>query len=150
MMLFIRTNSAHIDFGPLVAKLDDDLKIRDGEDHAFYAQFNKTASLQQVVIAYENEKAIGCGALRPYAPGSIEIKRMYVAPEKRKKGIATGILKELEKWAKELNYHQCILETGKNQPEAIALYFKNNYQIVPNFGQYTESDNSLCFEKTLG
>ncbi len=149
MISFIRTNSQHQDFGLLVAKLDHDLKIRDGADHAIYAQYNKTASLQYVVLAYENEIAIGCGALRPYTQDTIEIKRMYVEPDQRKRGIASGILKQLEEWAVALNATKCILETGKNQPEAIAMYLKNNYHIIANYGQYEQLYNSVCFEKML-
>jgi GNAT superfamily N-acetyltransferase len=64
-------------------------------------------------------------------------------------GIASNILAELEKWASELSYAKCILETGKKQPEAISLYKKNGYRIIPNYGQYCEVENSLCFEKKL-
>jgi hypothetical protein len=55
----------------------------------------------------------------------------------------------LENWAGELSYAKCILETGKRQPEAIGLYKKNGYKLIPNYGQYAEAENSLCFEKEL-
>jgi len=74
---------------------------------------------------------------------------MYTSPENRGKGVATKVLAELEKWAFELNYTKCILETGKKQPEAIELYKKNGYKLIPNYGQYTHIENSLCFEKKL-
>ena len=64
-------------------------------------------------------------------------------------GIATQILTELEKWATELSFKKCVLETGKKQPEAIALYIKNGYKIIPNYGQYEGVENSVCFEKLL-
>jgi GNAT superfamily N-acetyltransferase len=79
----------------------------------------------------------------------MEIKRMYTLPECRGKGIATKVLIELEKWANELSYEKCILETGKKQPEAIALYKKNGYKLIPNYGQYAEMENSVCFEKEI-
>ncbi|GAA6764944.1 hypothetical protein AAFH68_08780 [Flavobacterium sp. CGRL1] len=66
-----------------------------------------------------------------------------------KKGIASAILKELEIWAKEVGYTYTILETGKNQPEAINLYQKLNYTIIPNYPPYEEMDNSVCMKKTL-
>jgi len=59
------------------------------------------------------------------------------------------ILKELEKWAAEKNCHSCILETGLRQPEAISLYKKNGYLSIPNYGQYKNMDNSVCFIKEL-
>ena len=74
---------------------------------------------------------------------------MYTAPESRGKGIASQVLRELENWASELSYKKCILETGKKQPEAIGLYKKNGYKIIPNYGQYAGVDNSLCFEKEV-
>ncbi|HSZ86128.1 MAG TPA: GNAT family N-acetyltransferase [Puia sp.] len=148
-MIIIRTNSENADFIKLVALLDADLKFRDGEDHAFYAQFNKIAKIKYAVVAYENEIAVGCGAFKEYSPDTVEVKRMYVSGNERGKGIATKVLAELEKWAGELNYSYCILETGKNQPEALGLYKKNNYSVIPNFGQYQNVENSVCFKKKL-
>jgi GNAT superfamily N-acetyltransferase len=79
----------------------------------------------------------------------MEIKRMYVRPGSRRKGIAFRVLNELEKWAGELSYRKTILETSLRQPEAIGLYKKNGYTLIPNFGQYTGFENSICFEKQL-
>lgn len=144
-----RTNSDDIDFINLVALLDQDLKIRDGEDHAFYNQYNKTDKIKHVIVYYENDIAVGCGAFREKESDAVEIKRMYVKPEYRKRGIAAAVLKELENWAAELNYTYTILETGKKQPEAIALYQKLGYTIIPNYPPYEEMDNSVCMKKTL-
>jgi len=80
---------------------------------------------------------------------AMEVKRMFVLPNKRGKGIASIILKELEKWAIDLSFKKCLLETGKKQPEAIRLYHKNGYKIIPNFGQYQNVENSVCFEKII-
>ncbi|MDQ2692245.1 MAG: GNAT family N-acetyltransferase, partial [Chloroflexota bacterium] len=91
----------------------------------------------------------GCGAIKEYSPGVVEVKRMYTSPESRGKGVATNVLSELEAWAGELSYGTCILETGKKQPEAIRLYQKNGYKVIPNYGQYAEVENSLCFEKII-
>lgn len=79
----------------------------------------------------------------------MEVKRMFVPLHKRGQGIASTILKALEIWCKELGIKKCVLETGKNQPEAIALYKKNQYNIIPNFGKYEAVENSVCFEKEL-
>jgi len=149
MIKIVRTNSDNQDFISLVKHLDADLAERDGLDHSFYAQFNKIAKIKYVIVAYENNKPMGCGAIKEYAPNAMEIKRMYTSPESRGKGIATKVLTELEGWATELSYEKCILETGKKQPEAIALYEKNGYKRIPNYGQYAEIENSLCFEKVL-
>ncbi|MEP1489095.1 MAG: GNAT family N-acetyltransferase [Algibacter sp.] len=67
----------------------------------------------------------------------------------RGKGIATLVLKELENWSNELNFKACILETLKEKPYAIKFYEKNNYKVIPNFGEYIKAENSICFEKKL-
>ncbi|MCO6175653.1 GNAT family N-acetyltransferase [Flavobacterium sp. NRK F10] len=144
-----RTDSDDLDFQSLVQLLDADLAIRDGEDHSFYAQFNKIDSIRHVVVIFEKDVAIGCGAIKKYGDNTAEVKRMFVLPEKRGKGAAGMILKELEQWAKELHYTKCILETGKKQPEAIALYAKHAYRQIPNYGQYVDVTDSVCFEKEL-
>ncbi|PKV67425.1 GNAT family N-acetyltransferase [Pontibacter ramchanderi] len=149
MLYLKRTDSDDPDFVALVKLLDADLAVRDGEEHAFYAQYNKIDKIKHVVLACEGEKALGCGAIKQYQPGAMEVKRMYVLPEGRNKGIASQVLSELEAWARELHFERCILETGKKQPEAIALYQKNGYQPIPNYGQYAEVENSVCFEKVL-
>jgi putative acetyltransferase len=149
MIALQRTDSDNNDFVALVKLLDADLAIRDGEEHAFYAQYNKIDKIKYVVLAYEKGKALGCGALKEFEPGTMEVKRMYVLPEGRNKGIASQLLTELEKWARELSYTRCILETGLKQPEAIGLYKKNGYQQIPNYGQYAGVENSVCFEKLL-
>jgi len=144
-----RTNSDDIDFIKLVVLLDHDLAIRDGEDHAFYNQFNKTDAIKHVIVFYENDIPVGCGAFREKKEDTVEIKRMYVHPDHRKKGIASAVLAALEIWAKEVGYDYTILETGKNQPEAINLYQKLNYTIIPNYPPYEKMDNSVCMKKTL-
>lgn len=149
MIKYIRTTSDNKDFQKLVTELDEDLKIRDGDDHPFYAQYNKIDSIKYVIVVYENETHIACGAIKEYSQHTMEVKRMYVSINKRGKGIASSILKELEKWTVELKCNKCILETGKNQPEAIALYKKNNYKITTNYGQYENVKTSICFEKKL-
>ena len=149
MIECIRTNSDQTDFRNLVRELDADLSIRDGEDHAFYDQFNRIDKIKYAIVAYEEHIPVGCGAIKEYSPEAAEVKRMYVIPEKRGQGIASVILKELEHWAAELKYKKCLLETGKKQPEAIRLYQKSRYEIIPNFGQYQGIKNSLCFEKLL-
>ncbi|MDO9254253.1 MAG: GNAT family N-acetyltransferase [Bacteroidales bacterium] len=149
MINCIRTNSENKDFQNLVWELDADLRIRDGEDHAFYAQFNKIDKIRYAIVAYDNGIPFGCGAIKEYSPGTMEVKRMYVLPARRGQGIASLILKQLELWATELKIGKCILETGIKQPEAIALYKKNGYTIIPNYGQYVDVENSVCFEKIL-
>lgn len=145
----LRTDSTNPHFIELVKQLDAELAVRDGAEHAFYAQFNTTNALAHVVVLYENGRAVACGALKAYAPHVVEIKRMYTAAERRGKGLAFKVLAELETWAAELSCKKCVLETGVRQPEAIALYLKSGYTRIPNYGQYAGVENSLCFEKVI-
>lgn len=149
MLTLQRTNSDNKDFQLLVVELDKDLAIRDGDEHAFFAQYNKIDAIKYVIVAYLDNNPVGCGAIKEYDFGVMEIKRMFVSPEFRGKRIASSVLKELEHWAKELGYEKCILETGIKQPEAIALYKKSNYAQIPNYGQYAGVASSVCFEKIL-
>lgn len=149
MLKLTRTDSSNKGFIDLVKNLDSDLAIRDGSEHSFYAQFNKIDKIRYVVIAYEDDKPVSCGAIKEFEPKIMEVKRMYTLPEYRGKGIAGKVLTELEKWAAELACEKCVLETGKRQPEAIALYTRCGYNIIPNYGQYAGKENSVCFEKIL-
>lgn len=149
MITLKRTTSDNEDFGKLVLELDAYLKILDGEDHAFYAQFNKTNLLKNALVCYENDVAVGIGAYKEFEPNVAEIKRMYTVPDYRGKGIAKAIVTELEVWAKAENYTSTILETGYLQLDAIGLYQKLGYEITENFGQYTGLSTSVCMKKIL-
>jgi len=149
MTQVVRTDSSNSDFRNLVTLLDQDLRIRDGDEHTFYAAYNKIDSIAHVVVAYRDVTPVGCGAIKKYSDLVIEIKRMYVLPEYRGKGIAGAVLSNLEAWAVELGFTESILETGKKQPEAIRLYQKSGYITIPNYGQYQGVENSVCMQKKL-
>lgn len=148
-MKFMRTDSLNQNFINLVNKLDRDLAIRDGKDHAFYNQFNSINNIKHVVVAFKNGEAIACGAMKLIAEDTMEIKRMFTEVDYRGHGIASKILLELEFWAKEIGIKKCLLETGIRQPEAIALYSKNGYHLIENYAQYKDVQDSRCFEKTI-
>jgi len=144
-----RTNSEDTDFRFLVTLLDEQLRISDNDEHNFYSQYNRIDLLRHIVVAYYNNVPVGCGAIKFYAEGAAEVKRLYVRDDYRRKGIARMILTELERWAEELNFNSCILETGKKQPEAIVFYHKKGYRAIPNYGQYANAENSICMKKHL-
>ena len=149
MVRLKRTDSKDADFISLVRELDADLARRDGDDHALYAKLNTVEDIREAIVAYDDVKPVGCGAIRFHHEGAVEVKRMYTHPGQRGKGIAATVLRELEKWAKELGYKECILETGKRQPEAIALYLRAGYRVTPNYGKYVGIENSVCFAKKI-
>lgn len=148
-IVLVRTNSDHADFRALVALLDRELSIRDGDDHAFYDQFNKLDAIKHVVVAYEDDIAVSCGAFKPFDDTTVEIKRMYTRLESRGRGTAAKILNELESWASECGFTAAVLETGIKQPEAIRLYEKSGYVRIPNYGQYIGVEQSYCFRRNL-
>jgi len=150
MLQLARTTSENPDFRALVQLLDQDLAERDGAEHGFYAQYNTIAQLDHVVVAYLGSEPVGCGAFKPFDANAVEVKRMFVQPAHRGQGVAQAVLAELEKWARELGYASCVLETGKRQPEAIRLYERSGYAHIPNYGQYVGIENSVCLQKHLG
>ena len=149
MIKLVRTNSENKDFVNLVNYLNAYLKIVDGDDHAFYNQYNNIDVLKHVVMAYKDEIPLACGTFKALDENTVEIKRMFTQINGRGNGIASKVLQELEKWSKELSYRTCVLETGKRQTEAVSFYKKMNYSIIPNYGQYENVTNSLCFKKEL-
>jgi len=109
----------------------------DGRDGAF-------------VIAYLDNVAMGCGAVRRLDDATAELKRMYVAPAVRGRGIARAIVTALEQEARLLGVRRVVLETGTRLAGAIRLYESMGYEPIPLFGEYLSSpDTSRCFGKTL-
>ena len=148
MITLIRTTSDNPDFQMLTALFDEYLVDIDGEEKDFFAQYNQI-HLKNVVVCYENDNAIGCGAFKTYESEVAEIKRMFVHPEQRGKKVASQVLNELELWAKELLFATCILETSFKLENAIALYKKSGYTIIERYGQYKNVESSVCMKKIL-
>ncbi|UZT96967.1 GNAT family N-acetyltransferase [Chryseobacterium fluminis] len=148
-MTIKRTDSSDTDFQNLVKLLDADLAIRNGEDHAFYDQFNKIDAIKNCIIVYIDATPAACGAFKPFEEDTVEIKRMYTHPDFRKKGLATAIVDELEVWASEKGYTKAVLESSLEQNEALSVYEKSGYERIPNYGQYIGIDKSVCYKKIL-
>lgn len=149
MLQLKRTSSEDKDFIALVRLLDQDLARRDGNETAFYSQYNKIDLIRHAVVACEADLPLAIGAIKEYETGVMEVKRMFTIPEIRGKGYASRVLAELERWAAELGYRKLILETGKRNPEALALYEAKGYTVTANYPPYVGVDNSVCFEKLL-
>ena len=150
MLHLKRTNSSDKDFHKLVEKLDSYLFEQYGKLQEFYGQYNSVENIPTVVIAYIENEPAGCGCFKQFDESSVEVKRMFVANEHRGKGIGAAILTELENWAAELEHTATVLELGNNQPEAIRLYKKQGYSVIPNYGQYVGMEaTSICLKKEL-
>lgn len=149
MITLTRTNSDNADFQQLVQHLDQELWERYRELQNIYSQYNKVPDLPTVVVAYEDGTPVGCGCFKPFDENAVEIKRMFVVPGKRGSGVATAILIELQRWAKELGYTSAVLETGTNQPEAIRFYQREGFVPTDNYGQYIGMETSICMKRSL-
>ncbi|MFT3740319.1 MAG: GNAT family N-acetyltransferase [Breznakibacter sp.] len=136
-------------FRYLIALLDNDLNGRYLSAQAEYDKYNKVDLTDTVIVALEENSPVGCGCFKQYGHDTVEIKRMFVVPGYRGKGISKLILGGLEVWAEELGYSKAILETGIKQPEAIGLYEKAGYDRIENYGQYRDLPHSICFGKEL-
>ena len=101
------------------------------------------------LIARVKGRAVACGGVRELESGVGEIKRMFVLPDLRGRGIARRLLASLEGIARARSYSVLRLETGVRQPEAIALYESAGYRKIAPFGEYIGNSLSVCFEKQL-
>ena len=111
------------------------------------------ADLGLILLARDDAGAVlGCGALRQLGPGTAELKRMYVVPAARGRGVSKVVLAALEDAARERGWTTLRLETGPRQPEAIALYSGAGYRPTGAFGAYDgdpDATGSLYFERVL-
>ncbi len=150
MFAIKRTTASDPRLVPLVAALDADLRARYGEAQDGYAPMNLISDASPFVIALDAAGVpVGCATFRPYDATSAEVKRMFVAPVARRRGLAAQILTAVEAWAREEGFATAILETGIHQHEAIALYHREGYADTEPFGNYVGMSLSLCMRKTL-
>ncbi|NUU20990.1 MAG: GNAT family N-acetyltransferase [Streptomycetaceae bacterium] len=157
-MEFSALGYQHPDVRKLVAEVQQVYVERYGapdETPVDHADFDPPTGL--FLVAYADGHPLACGGWRisgyaepGHGPGDAELKRMYVRPEARGRGLARAVLAELETRAAAAGQRRMILETGTNQPEAIALYRSSGYTPIPNFGYYKDSPLSVCLAKTLG
>ena len=149
MLKIQRTNSENPDFKRLTQELDVTLCDLYGTKQEDFEEYNRIVDLETVVVAYLDENPVGCGCFKKFNEDSVEIKRMFVKPEFRGRGIASRILYELEKWGYELKYTYATLETGNKQIAAIEMYQSLGYMIIDNYDQYKDNGISVCMMKSL-
>jgi putative acetyltransferase len=101
------------------------------------------------LVARDDGRAVGCGAVRLIDAQTAEVKRMYVEPDQRGRGVGRAILASLEAAARRLRARRLVLETGTQSPEALALYRGAGFVDVPCWGEYATSPTSVCLEKKL-
>ncbi|OAV43505.1 GNAT family N-acetyltransferase [Lewinella sp. 4G2] len=146
---FRRTDSTDPALLPLIKELDEHLYGIYGDRMEFFNLYNGLEYIKHVVIVSFEDQAVGCGSLKEYESGTVELKRMYVSPDARGRGIGSELVEELVSWASELGYSRMILETGHEMPDAVALYKKNGFSRIPNYGQYVGVTESWCYERVF-
>jgi GNAT superfamily N-acetyltransferase len=138
----------------------DGVALRDAQQREIRARYGgdtepgvkpSAVDISVFLIAYDQvtSTALGCGALRDLGDNTVEVKRMYVHPDHRGRGIGRRVLAALESHALEQGATRIRLETGRLQPDAVRLYEAAGYRQIPKFGAYVESAKSLCFERVF-
>jgi GNAT superfamily N-acetyltransferase len=139
----------------LIAALDAETSARypNPDDNFFELDAEEVADGRGAfLVARIGREPAGCGAVRLIGGWEVvtaEIKRMYVAPSARGRGLGGRILTALEAEAEKLGARRLVLETGARQPEAIAVYTRAGFVPIPRFGPYADAPASLCFGKDL-
>ncbi|HUA04399.1 MAG TPA: GNAT family N-acetyltransferase [Solirubrobacteraceae bacterium] len=101
------------------------------------------------LVVWVDGAPAGCGAVRLLSPGVAELKRMYVVPEARGRGLSRAVLTTLEDRAAALGATRVVLETGDKALAALGLYETAGYARIPCFGAYAASPTSICLERNL-
>ena len=136
----------------LITALNAELKKQYPEEGATHFRLGSDEVAEgsgAFLIGYAKGNPIGCGAIRKLDADTAEIKRMYVVPEARGKGISKKMLRALEEEGRRLGVRRIVLETGERQIEAMALYAGAGFVRIPLFGEYLDSPLSVCMAKDL-
>jgi GNAT superfamily N-acetyltransferase len=151
--LVIRREDIH---APVIARLFDalnaelsELYTEEGANHFELAADEVQEGAGALLVAWMGEEAVGCSAIRRLDSHTAELKRMYVVPGARGRGVAFELLRATEAEARKLSVKRLVLETGERQPEAIALAEKVGYVRIAPFGEYIGSPLSVCMGRTL-
>jgi GNAT superfamily N-acetyltransferase len=139
----------------LISALNAELDERypeEGANHFDLAVEEIAEGRGAFLVAFVDDDPVGCGAVRRISPTTFEIKRMFVVPSARGRGVGRRILDELQSIARQLGAARLVLETGVRQPEALALYTGAGFTTIPLFGSYADTPHpelSVCMAKNL-
>ena len=142
-------DTADPDFLHLVTLLDRELDQACPQAHQLCEQYNKVDAILAVVLVYQEETPVACGAFKQFDTDTVEIKRVFVQENYRDRGVAKLLLAGLERIAKEMGYSSAVLETGRHLLASVALYSHRDYRIIPNYGPYKQIESSICMKKEL-
>ena len=148
---FLQSDGGNPDFVELCHELDIFLNELVGgeENRAEYIPYNQLDDIHDVILAYDHNTPIGCAAFKKYDNECAEVKRVFLKPEYRGRGISKKLMAQLENAVKAKGYRYLILESGEPLVAAMALYKKIGYGIIPNYGPYADMPDSICMKKKL-
>lgn len=148
---FKRTDGKNKDFVENCRLLDMDLDRRVGKKikREKYEKYNQLDEIQEAIVVYNDNNAVGGGAIRRYNNEDIELKRVFVHTKYQGQGIGTKLVSLLIEWAAELGYKRIILETGELLEESCYVYKKLGFKVIPNYGPYVDMPESLCMARDL-
>lgn len=144
---FVSPNSK--DYAMLAKKLDDYYFSLVGDVHLRYADANRPENMACRIIAYEGNTPVGCGCWKALDDETAEVKRIYVLPEFRRKGIATAIIDLLESHILASGYGKALLETARTTGDSHSLYLSLGYKEIPYYGSPAGAENCRCFLKDI-
>lgn len=134
----------------LVARVQQEYVVRYGGPDAAPVDPGEFAPPEGLFLVAEvGGEPAGCGAWRAHGPGSVEVKRVYVEPAFRRRGLAEVVMAALEETAARAGHREVVLNTGPAQPEALALYAGLGYRPVPGFGTYACVAGAIFLGKDL-
>jgi GNAT superfamily N-acetyltransferase len=137
------------DFRDLAAKLDAYYFTLVGEIQNRYAEPNRPENMTALAVAYDADTPIACGAWKRLDEETAELKRLYVLPEYRRKGVASGLIEVLEAHAAAAGISCMILETAVDTTDSHKLYLSAGYQLTDYYGSPAGEANCMCFRKNL-
>lgn len=151
MIKYIWTDGTHEDFQRFYRITEDYYSsIVGGADRRkSFMPYNISESIHDVVIAYADNEAIACAGLKRYSEQDAEVKRVWVEPAYRGNGLATAIMEQIERKAKEQGFGRTILQTREIMTEAVALYTKLGYRRIPNYPPYDKLEGAVCFARDI-
>lgn len=138
------------EFVELTEALDRELLRKQGQAQKAYQGFNRLVGIHDVILAFQGARAVACGSFKDRGNRVAEVKRVYVRPERRGRGLSKALMKRLEALAQSRGFHTLLVETSRTFAAANGLYLSLGYAVVPNFPPYEAMDDSICFQKELG
>lgn len=138
-----------VDYRMLAKKLDEYYFTLVGDIQNRYADVNRPENMDCLLVAYEGKTAVGCGAWKHVDEHTAEVKRIFVLPEHRRKGVASSIIRTLEDHIGFAGYQKILLETARTTGDSHALYFSLGYKEIPYYGSPAGAENCRCFLKDV-